>query len=129
MLSGADVDKLNFPTYAAMFYKYLSRRYIPRYRSHGFTVALDKKIRDFGGTIEYNTRVENILVENNQVIGIKTANGEYIKTSNIIANTNSHNVYGKLVNKADVPQMAVKACNSRDIGPSVLVAIRIKQEC
>ncbi|HOD93433.1 MAG TPA: NAD(P)/FAD-dependent oxidoreductase [Clostridia bacterium] len=120
---GLDVDKLNFPTYAAMFYKYLSKgAYIPRFRSHGFTVALDKKIRDFGGTIEYRTKVVNILVEHNQVIGVKTEYGEYIKTSNIIANTNAHNVYGKLVNKPDVPEMAIKACNSRDIGPSVLVA-------
>jgi prolycopene isomerase len=106
-----------------MFYKYLSKgAYIPRYRSHGFTVALDKKIRDFGGIIEYRTKVVNILVENNRVIGVKTEYGEYIKTSNIIANTNAHNVYGKLVNRSDVPEIAIKACNSRDIGPSVLVA-------
>ena len=55
---GMDTKDMSFTIFGAMFHKYLTKgAYIPRYRSHGYTAALDKKIRETGGKILYNTRV------------------------------------------------------------------------
>lgn len=120
---GMGVKDLSFTIFAAMFHKYLTRgAYIPKYRSHGYTVALDKKIRELGGEIRYNTAVEKILVENGKVQGIITSHGEKIKTNHVVSNASPHIVYGKLIHPAEeVPKIALKTCNARKVGFSGFV--------
>jgi len=98
-----------------MVYLYIIRKaYIPKYRSHGYTTALDAKIREFGGKIEYNTRVTKILVENGKVVGVKTSNGDKIKTNYVICNASPTLAYNKLIcPKSEVPEIAYKEVNAR----------------
>jgi phytoene dehydrogenase-like protein len=120
---GLGVKDLSFTIFAAMFYKYLTKgAYIPKHRSHNFTVALDKRIRELGGEIRYNTAVEKILVENGKVQGVVTSGGEEIKTRHIVSNASPHIVYGKLIYpKSEVPEIALKTCNARRVAPSGFV--------
>lgn len=120
---GIPVDRLNFTVYAAMFYKYVKYgAYIPTMRSHEISAALDAKIREFGGEIAYNTRVEKILVDNNRVTGVVTHKGETIKTKHVIANVSPHNVYGFMIEPhTEVPQIAKKSLNARRVGSAGFV--------
>lgn len=120
---GMGVRDLSFTIFGAMFYKYLTcGAYIPKYRSHGFTSALEKKIRELGGDIQYNTAVEKILVENGQVRGVVTSHGERIKTDHVISNASPHIVYGKFIHPAsEIPEIAVKTCNARKVAFSGFV--------
>ena len=106
-----------------MLNRYISKEaYIPRYRSHEYTTALDMKIRELGGEILYNTRVEEIVVENGEVAGVKTSHGDIIKTARVIANTSPHTVYSRLIHPREaVPRLAWKTCNARKVGFSALV--------
>lgn len=85
---------MSFTIFGAMFQRYLTKAaYVPRYRSHGYTTALDIKIRELGEEIQYNTAVEKILVENGKVIGVETSKGDKIKTGIVVSNANQHLVY------------------------------------
>lgn len=120
---GLGVNRLNFTTYAAMFYKYLTYgAFIPRYRSNGFSSALEKRIRELEGTVEYNTKVEKILVEKGKVRGVETSWGERIMTSHVVSNASSHLSYNQLVfPKKEVPSISYRSCNARKVGPSAFV--------
>ncbi|MFX1590167.1 MAG: phytoene desaturase family protein [Promethearchaeota archaeon] len=120
---GLPTSRVNFTIFASMVYGYILRgAYIPKNRSHGYTTALDKKIREFGGKIEYNTKVEKIIVENGKVIGIETSKGEKIKTSYVISNASPTLVYNKLIfPKSEVPEIAYKEINARRHAVSTFV--------
>jgi len=120
---GIPTSRLNFTIYAIMVYLYLLRKaYIPKYRSHEYTTALDAKIREFSGKIEYNTRVVKILVENGKVVGVKTSNGDRIKTNHVISNASPTLAYNKLIcPKSEVPEIAYKEVNARTHAVTALV--------
>lgn len=120
---GIPLDKLSFTIWAAMLHSYITKgAYIPTNTSHGLSLSLDKKIRECGGQIEYNTRVEQILVDDKGVAGVVTHKGETIKTRNVISNASQHLVYGKLIHpKSRIPKEALKLTQARQIGVSGFV--------
>jgi prolycopene isomerase len=61
---GPPTSRLNFTIFGAMMGKFLkTSAWIPRLRSHEFALALDSRIREKGGDVQYNTRAEEIQVE------------------------------------------------------------------
>ncbi|MHA1803841.1 MAG: phytoene desaturase family protein [Promethearchaeota archaeon] len=112
---GLPESRMNSTIYTIMTYLYIRRgAYIPKYRSNEFTTALDAKIREFGGKIEYNTRVDKILVEDGRVVGVETSNGDKIKTNHVVSNASPTLVYNKLIYpKSEVPEIALKEINAR----------------
>ena len=112
---GPPTSRLNFTIYGAMLYKFLvTSAYIPRQRSHEFALALDARIRELGGDVEYNTRAENILVENDRVVGVLTSKGDRIETGHVISNASPILVYNHLISpRAAVPEIAFRECNAR----------------
>ncbi len=108
-------SRMNFTIFAAMLYFFLIRgAFIPKYRSTGYTTALEKKILDSGGAIEYNTKVNKILVKDNQVVGIETNQGDKIETNYVISNASPTLVYNNLVYPPEeVPPNALKLLNAR----------------
>ena len=117
---GLPLNRINFTIFAIMLNSYIKRGgYIPKLRSNGYTSALDRKIRELGGIIEYNTRVEKILVNDGKVIGIETSKGDQIKTNHVIANISPTLLYNKLIHpKTEVPEIAYKDINARVQGLS-----------
>jgi len=120
---GPPTSRLNFTIYGAMLYKFLrSSAFIPRNRSHEFSTALDARIRELGGRVEYNTRVDRILVENGAVAGVTTAQGDKIASRHVISNASPTLVYNRLISPADgLPVAAYQECNTRLHGLSALV--------
>lgn len=120
---GLGVKDMSFTIFGAMFHRYLTKAaYIPKYRSHGYTAALDIKIRELGGEIQYNTAVEKILIEDGRVVGVETDKGDRIKTGIVVSNANPHLVYNQLIYpKEEVPEIAYKTCNARKVGFSAFV--------
>lgn len=120
---GLPTNRINFTIFAMMILSYITHgAYIPKMRSHEFTTALDKKIRELGGRIEYNTKVEKILVKKSKVVGIETSQGDIINTNYVISNASPTLVYNKLIHpKSEVPEMAYKEVNARIHGLSAFV--------
>jgi phytoene dehydrogenase-like protein len=120
---GPPTSRLDFTIYGAMLYKFLiTNAYIPRQRSHEFALALDARIRELGGDIEYNTRVEKILVRNGKIAGIVTSKGDRLETSHVVSNASPTLVYNNLISpKTEVPEIAFRECNARVNGLSGFV--------
>ena len=120
---GIPTNRVNSTIFTSMVYGYILKgAYIPKFRSHDYTTALDAKIREFGGKIEYNTKAEKILVENGKVIGVETSNGDKIKTNHVISNASPTLTYNKLIHpKSEVPEIAYKEINARRHGISTFV--------
>jgi prolycopene isomerase len=120
---GVDEQRLNFTIYGIMMYVYLAKgAYIPRLRSHEISMALEQKIRELGGIVELNSEVEHILIEAGNVVGVKTGRGEYIKTSQVVANMSEHMVYSNLLYPAaEIPPRCYQLANARIMSPSAMV--------
>jgi prolycopene isomerase len=118
-----DMERINFTIFGVMIYALLEKSaYIPKLRSHEISMALEEKIREFGGRVVCNCEVERILIENGRVTGVTTASGETIKTSQVIANVSEHTAYSKLLYPADeIPPRCYQLANARTMGPSALV--------
>ncbi|NVM16554.1 MAG: NAD(P)/FAD-dependent oxidoreductase [Candidatus Lokiarchaeota archaeon] len=112
---GLPMSRMNFTLYAVMVLGFAQiGGWIPINRSHGYTTAIDVKIREFGGRIEYNTTVDKILVEGGQVVGIETSKGDKIKTNYVISNASPTLTYCKLIYpQSEVPEKAFKEINAR----------------
>jgi prolycopene isomerase len=106
-----------------MLYIFLTRSaYIPRQRSHEFALALDARIRELGGDILYNTKVETILVRDGRVEGVITSRGDRIEANHVISNASPTLVYNHLIRpQAEVPEIALKECNARVTGLTSVV--------
>ncbi len=120
---GLPTSRVNFTIFASMVYGYILKgAYIPKFRSHDYTTALDTRIRELGGKIEYNTTVEKILVENGKVVGVETSKGDKIKTNHVVCNASPTLTYNKLIHpKSEVPEIAYKEINARRHGVSTFV--------
>jgi prolycopene isomerase len=96
------------------YYFIIRKAYFPKYRSHAFTAALETKIRELGGKVQYNTKVERILVEEGKVVGVETSKGDKIKTNHVISNASPTLIYNNLIYpKSEVPKIAYKNVNAR----------------
>ena len=120
---GPPTSRMNFTIYGAMLYKFLrTSAYIPRQRSHEYALALDDRIRELGGDIEYNTKVDQVLVKNGGVVGVVTSKGDRIEAGHVISNASPTLVYNHLISpRAEVPEIAFRACNARVNGVSSFV--------
>lgn len=120
---GPPTSRINFTIYGAMLYKFLTTSaYVPKQRSHEFSLALDARIRQTGGHIEYNTAVEEILTRDGGVAGVVTSKGDRIETGHVISNASPTLVYNRMIRPKDaVPETALRACNARVGGTSAMV--------
>lgn len=84
-------------------------------RSHEISLALDKVIRDNGGEIWYNTEAERILVKDGKAYGVQIGGKEYY-AGYVVSNAYPDLVYGKMIDKKEVPERAIKLVNSRQLG-------------
>jgi prolycopene isomerase len=111
-----DCDQLNFAIYAAMVYKYLTLgAYIPKQRSHELSSAMDKRIRELGGDIWYNTCADKILMKDGKVTGVVTTRGE-VACGHVIACCSPNAVFGGMLEPENVPEQQRRMVNAREFG-------------
>ena len=105
---GPSIEEMPFTAYAELLLGFLSQHsYFPEHTCHGYTSEFEKKIRQYGGDVWYNTEVTEILVKDGKISGVITNQGDTIETDYIVSNAGPKTVYGKLI-KSDSEQ--VKAC-------------------
>ena len=63
---------------------YVSHPHIGTFRLVGMVVAMRKNIIELGGEIRFQSRVDDIEIENNQVQGIVLQNGDRIATNHLV---------------------------------------------
>ncbi len=85
--------------------------------SFELSLSLDEAIRRYGGEIWYNSEVTKILVKNKAVYGV-VVNEEEIFADHVICNCYPDTVFGKLIDKNEVPVFENQKANARTIGLS-----------
>lgn len=112
---GLPMSRMSFTLWAAMLASYLTHgAYIPRNRSHELASAIEARILRLGGRVEYNTRVEKILVEKGQVTGVVTSAGDTISTRAVICNASPTLAFNNLIHpRSEVPDDAFRTINAR----------------
>lgn len=114
---GCSISEISFLSYALLLDSLV--RYkpsIPNCTSHELAVVLEQEFKNLGGEILYLTKAEEILVENNKVVGVITKNQKY-NTSHVIADISPTMVYGSMIKDEDIPKEALQLQNSRVLGP------------
>ena len=114
---GVNMEDLEFGFYASLVHKYIvNAAYIPRYRSHELSVAMDRTIRAHGGTILYNTLATRILMENGAPVGVETTHGTFY-ARHIIPDISPNAVFGDMMDGGKgLPEDHIRAVNARKIG-------------
>lgn len=114
---GGTPEEISFVFYGIVMHEYLEYgAYIPKNRSHEISMAFLKKINENNGKILLKTKVENIIIENNQVKGIKTSNGTFY-SNHIISNVSPKVVYRDLIENSLVPKKATQLINTQKLSP------------
>ncbi|MFA6867210.1 MAG: FAD-dependent oxidoreductase [Clostridia bacterium] len=114
--TGVDLEEVDFAFYVAMVYKYIAKAaYIPKNRSHGLSVAMDKVIRDNGGDIWYNVKAEKIIMENGKIVGVDTSAGS-VKCEHLIPAISPNAVFGEMMDNKYIPNETKQNINARKFG-------------
>ena len=62
-----------------------------------FARTIERRFRELGGEIRYQTRVHSILVENDRAVGVKLSDGSEERAEIIVSNANGHaTIFGML---------------------------------
>lgn len=63
---------------------YLNKPHIGTDILRNVVINMRKKIISMGGEFRYNTKLTNLIIDNNKIIGIEVNNGGIIKTENVV---------------------------------------------
>ena len=114
---GSPASKLSFIHYASMVYSYITKGpVIFKKSSHAISLLLSEEFVKNGGTLKCLTGVKEILIQNNEVMGVVTDNNEKFLTKHILANLSPNVVYGQLIQNDFVPDKAKSLTNLRNFG-------------
>ncbi|WP_111683690.1 1-hydroxycarotenoid 3,4-desaturase CrtD [Winogradskyella tangerina] len=81
--------------------------FIPKGGMHSITQSLFQLAKDIGVTFNFNTKVEEIIINNNKVEGIQIE-GELIKADIVVSNADVVPTYRKLLPKQKAPEKILK---------------------
>ena len=101
--------RLWYPSYNMLYILLLlgwvKRRYAgyPLVNSLGFSQVLEKKLKQLGGVIRYNTKVDRVMVEDGMAKGVQLANGETLLGDFIIHTAASHEMLKKHLELQSLP--------------------------
>ncbi len=77
--------------------------YFPKGGMHSISMSLYQLAKDIGVDFQFNTKVEKILTENKQVIGIRTES-EWVKADIVISNSDVVPTYRQLLKDHKAPE-------------------------
>lgn len=111
---GQPMSSLPFTIYAFLMGDYMSGgSYVARGFSHEMACAMADRCQKLGVQIEYCQEVEKILVNHNQVYGVRTKRGDEIHCDYVASAPYPNVVFGKMIEpQSEVPEEARRYANS-----------------
>ena len=79
-----------------------------------FALSIEKRYRSLGGEVEYNARVERILVENGRAVGVRLADGREDRADAVISNADGRKTIMDLLEGKFVDAKVRKECAEPD---------------
>ena len=116
---GVSTDRLSFAYLAMLFFQYIEfKPFHVKGGSQALSNAILNAFLTAGGRVRFNCGARRILVEDNQVIGVKTETGDIIETRHVVANLSPMETYTNLVGKASIPDNTLQEMNGRTLSNS-----------
>ena len=82
---------------------------IPMGASLQMSLRMEKRFKELGGKICYNSGAEKIVVEKKTATGIKLEDGTFVRADYVIPTVDTHLLFNKLLSKDYMPKELVKA--------------------
>lgn len=112
-----DLDTVDFIHYVQMLNSYIElKAVVPRLRSHEMVNCLIDCFRENGGTVRLNSKVVKVSTVEGTVAGVELDDGTVFSAETVVCNCSPHNVFGKMIDKKDVPEYELKKANARTFG-------------
>lgn len=70
---------------------------VPEHGSLGLARSIEARFLKLGGKVNYNTKVEEILVENNTAVGVRLSNGEKLFADIIVSASDGYNTVMRML--------------------------------
>ncbi|NVM04028.1 MAG: NAD(P)/FAD-dependent oxidoreductase [Candidatus Helarchaeota archaeon] len=86
--------------------------FYPKGGSQKISDAFVRAMKENGGDLFLNSEVEEILIENKAVKGVKLKNGEIYKASVVVSNADGVVTFNKLIKSKDLPKKYIKKINN-----------------
>lgn len=119
---GSPIKMLSFVHFASFFYSYICNGgFIPKERSHAISLLLAEEFEALGGTIRCLSKVQEILLQEQEISGVLCEDGELFYSKHLIANMSPNQFYGSLLPMESRTKRMNQICNARTIGPRSLV--------
>jgi prolycopene isomerase len=116
---GVSTDQLSFAYLAMLLFQYIEFK---PFHIKGGSQALSNTIlnafQTAGGRARFSCGAQRILVKDNQVIGVKTDEGDTIETRYVVANISPMETYTNLVGLDLIPENTLQEMNGRAISNS-----------
>ncbi len=106
---GLSPKESSFAMHATVARHYFDGGSFPIGGSSQIVKTIDPVIAAAGGTILINAEVEEVVIENNQAIGVKMTNGQVLNAKNIVSNAGLMTTYSKILPEATVKEHKLKA--------------------
>ena len=105
MYMGLPPSKLAAFFYSCIWHDYFwNGGFYPEGGSPSLSKELVAVIKENKGDLILNNEVEEIIIENNKAVGVKTKKGEYFQSEIVISNIDAKKTFYNLVKKADTLQ-------------------------
>lgn len=75
-----------------------------------FALSIEKRYKGLGGEVEYNSRVEKILVENGRAVGVKLVDGSEHRADAVISNADGRKTIMNLLDGKFIDDKVRKEC-------------------
>lgn len=112
---GPSISDYSFPRFASIWAMLIQMPiHYPEYTCHEYLAMMEKKVRELGGDVWYNTLVTDIVVKDNKVQGVKTDKDDFIPCAQVVVNTSPRIVFEKLI-KEGVPKREEFLAKQKDI--------------
>jgi phytoene dehydrogenase-like protein len=94
-----------------------------------FSKSIEKRYKDLGGEIHYNARVERILVENDQAVGIRLTDGQEFRASRVISAADGFATINHMLGgKYNDPELQEYYKKSEIFEPLVMVSLGVNRD-
>ena len=95
-----------------------------------FALSIEKRYRELGGEVAYNSRVEKILVENGRAVGVRLADGSEHRADAVISNADGRKTIMDMLEGRFVDDKVRKACGEPPDGTawSVHVFLGVRRD-
>ena len=116
---GVSTDQLSFAYLAMLLFQYIEfKPFHVKGGSQALSNAILNAFLTAGGRARFSCGARRILVEDNQVTGVKTDQGDTITTRYVVANISPMETYTNMIGKDLIPESSLQEMNGRSLSNS-----------